>query len=95
MRVLDRALKLKCREGYQFGGAVLNNLLRSLSTVHPTDYRSIPDTYDPSLSQYLPIRDWGKPGDIDNLQMKWHVPSAEERFIHLHHSFFTFKNQHF
>ena len=79
IQVLDRALQLKCREGYQFGGAVLNNLLRSLSTVHPTDYRSIARDYDQPLSEYLPIRDWGKPGDINNLQMKWHVPNSEER----------------
>ena len=26
----------------------------------------------------MPIRDWGKPGNIHDLQLQWHVPNAEE-----------------
>jgi proteasome activator subunit 4 len=79
--VLDRALLLKAREAYLSSGAVLNNLLKSLTTIYPTDFRSIAEAYDRSLAEYLPIRDWGKPGDLNNLQIKWHFPSKEERLL--------------
>lgn len=79
--VLDRALQLKAREGYLFAGGILNNLLRSLTTIYPTDFRSVAEGYDRSLSEYLPIRDWGKPGDLNNLQINWHFPSKEERMV--------------
>lgn len=26
----------------------------------------------------LYLQDWGKPGDLRNLNIQWHVPSAEE-----------------
>ena len=81
IHVLDRALLLKAREGYQFAGAILNNLLRSLTTIYPTDYRSIAEGYDRPLSEYLPIRDWGKPGDMNNLKINWHFPCKEERVV--------------
>lgn len=79
--VLDRALLLKAREGYLFAGAILNNLLKSITTIYPTDYRSVAEGYDRPLSEYLPIRDWGKPGDLNNLQINWHFPSDEERAL--------------
>ena len=24
------------------------------------------------------VQDWGKPGDIEKLELKWHIPSGEE-----------------
>ncbi|XP_057375631.1 proteasome activator complex subunit 4-like [Daphnia carinata] len=81
IRVLDRALMLKAREAYLSSGTVLTNLLKSLTTIYPTDFRSVAEGYDRALSEYLPIRDWGKPGDLNNLQIKWHFPNKEERFL--------------
>ncbi|KAL3232022.1 hypothetical protein MRX96_023105 [Rhipicephalus microplus] len=31
-----------------------------------------------NFAEYLPIREWGRAGDIDHLDIKWHVPSSEE-----------------
>ena len=53
----------------------------SLTTIYPTDYHSIAEGFDRSLGEYLPIRDWGKPGDVNNLKMKWHLPSSDERLF--------------
>lgn len=44
-------------------------------------FRSVAEGYDRPFSEYLPIRDWGKRGDIHNLKMKWHLPSTEERVL--------------
>jgi proteasome activator subunit 4 len=60
---------------------VFNFNFFSLTTIYPTDYHSLAEGFDRSLAEYLPIKDWGKPGDVNNLQMKWHLPSLEERLF--------------
>ena len=32
----------------------------------------------PPVSEYLPVRDWGRPGNIRSLSIEWHIASAEE-----------------
>ena len=27
------------------------------------------------------IQDWGKPGDLFNLNIQWHIPSSEEKLL--------------
>lgn len=48
IRVLDRALLLKAREGYEFAGGILGNCLRSLTSIYPTDYRYYVSSVQPS-----------------------------------------------
>ncbi|KAG8223216.1 hypothetical protein J437_LFUL003567 [Ladona fulva] len=77
--VLDRILRLKnCKEAYTMAGVTLRHILAGLSHVLPTDFRSVSYSYDEPLSKRLPVRDWGRPGNIHNLNIKWHVPSDEE-----------------
>ncbi|XP_049827617.1 proteasome activator complex subunit 4-like [Schistocerca gregaria] len=78
LEVLDRTLHLTCRDGYVFSSKILRNVLYSLSFIMPLEYRSSTESYDSHVKDYLPIRDWGKPGNVHNLQMKWHVPDEEE-----------------
>lgn len=77
-RVLDRTLHLTCREGYTIAAKFLNLLLHSLSSTIPFEYRSVSCVYDEHLKDHLPIRDWGKPGNVHNLKLKWYVPNQEE-----------------
>lgn len=30
---------------------------------------------------YNAIQDWGKPGDLFNLNIQWHIPSREEKLL--------------
>ncbi|XP_071454240.1 proteasome activator complex subunit 4-like [Hetaerina americana] len=79
MKVLDRTLKLKnCKEAYQMAGLTLKHVLAGLSHVWPIDFRSVPYSYEEPISKKLPIRDWGKPGNIFKLNINWHLPSDEE-----------------
>lgn len=34
--------------------------------------------FEKDPAQHFYIRDWGKPGEIDDLNMSWHIPSLEE-----------------
>lgn len=79
-KVLHRTLHLNSRQGYLLAGALLRHTLRSMSLIYPLDYRSscIPWEKCQNFQEYLPIRDWGKPGDINNLDILWHVPTKEE-----------------
>ncbi|XP_046402715.1 proteasome activator complex subunit 4A-like [Ischnura elegans] len=79
MEVLDRTLKLKnCKEAYQMAGLTLRHILSALSHILPDDLRSVPYSYEEPISKRLPIRDWGKPGNIHRLNISWHVPTDEE-----------------
>nr|CAD7394947.1 unnamed protein product [Timema cristinae] len=77
-KVLNRTLHLTCREGYRLATCLLRNLLSGLSSIVPLDYRSLPHPLDKPVKEYLPIRDWAKPGNINNLGLLWYVPGKEE-----------------
>ncbi|KAF7252291.1 Proteasome activator complex subunit 4 [Varanus komodoensis] len=62
LKILQRTLHLTCKQGYILSCNLLHHLLRSTTLIYPTEYCS----------------DWGKPGDLRNLDIQWHVPSAEE-----------------
>ncbi|XP_064483757.1 proteasome activator complex subunit 4-like [Ornithodoros turicata] len=79
-KVLRRTLHLSSRQGYLLAGTLLSHLLRALTLVYPQDFRSTHLTWDQckDLTTYLPIRDWGRAGDLDHLNVTWHKPSEAE-----------------
>ncbi|XP_021936150.1 proteasome activator complex subunit 4B-like isoform X2 [Zootermopsis nevadensis] len=77
-QVMDRTLHLTCREGYLSSSCILRHVLSSLTSVTPVDYRSIAGSFDRPVKDYLPIKDWGKPGNPYSMQLKWYVPGNNE-----------------
>ncbi|XP_077536244.1 proteasome activator complex subunit 4-like [Haemaphysalis longicornis] len=79
-QVLQRTLHLSSRRGYQLAGSLLANVLKACTTVLPLDARSTGLSWEQYLdfANHLPIRDWGQGGDIEQLGIRWHLPSAEE-----------------
>ncbi|KAM4624596.1 proteasome activator complex subunit 4B [Polymixia lowei] len=73
-RILCVGVRLRCKRAYTLACGLLEHTLRSLSLIYPTDYRSTPGGFDTDL----PIRDWGRAGDVRALGVCWHVPSQEE-----------------
>ncbi|KAM4771368.1 proteasome activator complex subunit 4 [Rhinophrynus dorsalis] len=78
VKILQRTLHFTCKQGYTLSCNLLHHLLRSCTLIYPTEYCSVPGGFDKPLLEYFPIKDWGKPGDLWNLNIRWHVPSAEE-----------------
>ncbi|KAL4641227.1 proteasome activator complex subunit 4 [Arapaima gigas] len=78
VQILQLTLHLKCKQGYSLACNLLHHILRSTALIYPTDYCSVPGGFQRPLKDYLPIKDWGRPGDLWDLQIQWHVPSAEE-----------------
>ncbi|XP_063300040.1 proteasome activator complex subunit 4 [Pelobates fuscus] len=78
VKILQRTLHFKCKQGYTLSCNLLHHLLRSSTLIYPKEYCSVPGGFDKPLSQYLPLKDWGKAGDLWNLNIQWHFPSAEE-----------------
>ena len=76
--LLRKLVEHSSKEGTILTGAVLRNTLRSLTNVCPVEYKSVVTGYDGDLTSYLPISDWGKPGDIHNLDIEWFIPGTEE-----------------
>ncbi|XP_047183780.1 proteasome activator complex subunit 4B-like isoform X2 [Scophthalmus maximus] len=73
-RILCVCVRLRCKRAYALACSLLEHTLRSLSLIYPTEYRSTSGGFDTDL----PIRDWGRAGDVAALGVCWHVPSAEE-----------------
>uniref|UniRef100_A0A7N9ASQ6 Proteasome activator subunit 4a n=1 Tax=Mastacembelus armatus TaxID=205130 RepID=A0A7N9ASQ6_9TELE len=78
VQVLQLTLHLKCKQGYTLACNLLHHILRSSALIYPTEYCSVPGGFNQPISDYLPIKDWGRPGDLWNLDIQWHVPSVEE-----------------
>ncbi|GFT37520.1 proteasome activator complex subunit 4 [Nephila pilipes] len=80
IEVLHKALNLKCKEGYNLGCSLLRHYVKSLVMTYPWDTCSVADPWTRHNSEelHLYIEDWGKPGDIYNLKLQYHVPSDEE-----------------
>ncbi|XP_078000645.1 proteasome activator complex subunit 4-like [Glandiceps talaboti] len=79
IEVLQSTLHLTCKEGYELAGTTLKHILRSLTMMYPREYCSVPEGFDRPLTEYLPVRDWARAGDINNLDLKWHVPTKESK----------------
>uniref|UniRef100_A0A3Q3IVD1 Proteasome activator Blm10 mid region domain-containing protein n=1 Tax=Monopterus albus TaxID=43700 RepID=A0A3Q3IVD1_MONAL len=78
VQILQLTLHLKCKQGYMLACNLLHHILRSSALIFPTEYCSVPGGFHQPIGDYLPIKDWGRPGDLWNLDIRWHVPSAEE-----------------
>ncbi|XP_062621766.1 LOW QUALITY PROTEIN: proteasome activator complex subunit 4B-like [Saccostrea cucullata] len=78
LEVLQMTLHLKCVQGYELSCQLMRYTLRALTLHFPLDYRSVAGSFDRPVSEYLAINDWAIPGDMDDLGMKWHIPSADE-----------------
>uniref|UniRef100_A0A3B3B675 Proteasome activator subunit 4a n=1 Tax=Oryzias melastigma TaxID=30732 RepID=A0A3B3B675_ORYME len=78
LQILQLTLRLKCKQGYTLACNLLHHILRSTALIYPTEYCSVPGGFHQPVGDYLPIRDWGRPGDLWNLNIQWHVPSVEE-----------------
>ena len=76
--LLSNLVEHSSKEGIILTGAVLRNTLRSLTNVCPIEYKSVVTGYDRDLATYQPINDWGKPGDVHNLDIEWFIPGEEE-----------------
>uniref|UniRef100_A0A8C9XF59 Proteasome activator subunit 4 n=1 Tax=Sander lucioperca TaxID=283035 RepID=A0A8C9XF59_SANLU len=78
VQILQLTLHLKCKQGYTLACNLLHHILRSSALIYPTEYCSVPGGFHQPTSDYLPIKEWGRPGDLWNLDIRWHVPSVVE-----------------
>uniref|UniRef100_A0A4W6FG58 Uncharacterized protein n=1 Tax=Lates calcarifer TaxID=8187 RepID=A0A4W6FG58_LATCA len=73
-QILCVCVRLRCKRAYTLACSLLEHTLRSLSLIYPTEYRSTSGGFNSDL----PIRDWGRAGDVAALGVCWHMPSTEE-----------------
>ncbi|XP_030627610.1 proteasome activator complex subunit 4A [Chanos chanos] len=78
VQILQLTLHLKCKQGYSLACNLLYHTLRSSALIYPKEYCSVPGGFQEPVQDYLPIKDWGRPGDLWNLKIQWHVPDGEE-----------------
>jgi proteasome activator subunit 4 len=76
--ILTNLSKHSSKEGDLLTGALLKNVLRSLTHVFPVEYKSVVRGFDQDLSTYRPLQDWGVAGDVQDLGILWYEPGQEE-----------------
>ena len=76
--VLEKSLVMASKEGQGLATSLLRNVLRALTLTYPNEFRTVAEGYDRGVAEYLPVRDWGRPGNFRTLNIDWHVPSDEE-----------------
>ncbi|KAG8323596.1 Proteasome activator complex subunit 4 [Homalodisca vitripennis] len=77
-KVLDLTLHLKCCEGYNLAARLLSNILVIISTTRPIEFRSSNQHYDKPVSEFLPIREWGKTFLTHDVTVEWTTPGEVE-----------------
>lgn len=80
-QVLESTLHLTSRKGYALSHALLSNTLRHLTTLYLLEFKCSNTIYDDDYdysSGNLPIREWGIAGNINDLNVHFHVPSGDE-----------------
>ncbi|RZF34164.1 hypothetical protein LSTR_LSTR003574 [Laodelphax striatellus] len=76
--VLDKILYVPSKDLYLPTCNLLGHLFMSLSSVSILDYSNSSKGPTDDISEVLPIREWGKSGDVNNLNIKWNYPGDDE-----------------
>ncbi|XP_015766712.1 PREDICTED: proteasome activator complex subunit 4-like [Acropora digitifera] len=79
--VIKATIHLKCKEAATLGATLLEHMLRPLAKIYPMEWRSVLVDFGTPPTEHLFIRDWGQPGDLDNLNIQWHIPNEEEKLL--------------
>ncbi|XP_077536196.1 proteasome activator complex subunit 4-like [Haemaphysalis longicornis] len=79
-KVLRHTLALPSVPMHQLSCNLLKNLLRACSKIFPSEYRSTSLTWDKCLdfANNLPTREWGQRAQLQQIGIRWHVPTAQE-----------------
>ncbi|UJR35822.1 hypothetical protein I4U23_028569 [Adineta vaga] len=76
--VFHQCIRIIHKESYETVANAAKNLLKSLSYVYPNEYRLTTENIEEPFTDFLPIRAWGQHVELDDLQVQFHVPNAEE-----------------
>lgn len=56
VQILQLTLHLKCKQGYTLACNLLHHILRSTALIYPTEYCSVPGSFQQPTQDYLPIK---------------------------------------
>lgn len=80
--VMDRALHLVAKEGYEYAALALRRFLKSLTKIYPLEQHNVDEAlWNMPLSERLPIEDWGVGCNAYAAHIKWHEPNEEELHV--------------
>ncbi|CAF1622524.1 unnamed protein product, partial [Adineta ricciae] len=78
LSVFHQCIHIIHKESYEALANAARNLIKSLAYTHPIDYRLTVENIEEPFTDFLPIRAWGQHVEFDKLQVKFHIPNAEE-----------------
>ncbi|KRT85387.1 hypothetical protein AMK59_1215, partial [Oryctes borbonicus] len=77
-QILDKTLYMKSTEANKMSAMLLQVIVFSLSFTQPNEDRSVSQSLDLDVKDFLPIRSWGCPGDLNDLNIDWYSPGEKE-----------------
>lgn len=77
-QVLDKTLHMQSLQGSTMAAKMLHLMMTTLTITIPEEYRSSNKSFDLPVKDFLSIREWGEPGSLKNLKIKWYVPGDAE-----------------
>lgn len=78
--IIDKLLVCKCKTTARSGAIMISHLMIIFSTIQTNDIKTVPYAFSKPLSEYLPIRYWGRKMDREE-KFIWFMPSEKEKNI--------------
>ncbi|CAF3768327.1 unnamed protein product [Rotaria sp. Silwood1] len=78
LSIFHRCIHIIHKDSYEIMAQAAQNLLKSLSYVHPIDYRLTIENIEEPFIDFLPIRAWGQHIEYDKINVKFHIPNEDE-----------------
>ncbi|CAF0841748.1 unnamed protein product [Rotaria sordida] len=76
--VFHRCIQIIHKGSYKAVASAAKHLLKSLTHIHLINNRSTIENIDGPYVDFLPIRMWGQPVDVDKFQAQYYIPGDDE-----------------
>ncbi|CAF1537120.1 unnamed protein product [Rotaria sp. Silwood1] len=76
--VFHRCIQIIHKGSYKAIASAAKHILKSLTHVYIIDTRLAIENIDESFIDFLPIRAWGQPTNVDQVQVQYHIPNDDE-----------------
>ncbi|CAF4475976.1 unnamed protein product [Rotaria sp. Silwood2] len=76
--VFHQCIQIIHKGSYKAVASAAKHLLKSLTHIYMINTRLTVENIDGPFIDFLPIRAWGQPVDVDKVQVQFHIPNDDE-----------------
>ncbi|CAF3088703.1 unnamed protein product [Rotaria sp. Silwood2] len=79
--VFHQCIQIIHKGSYKAVASAAKHLLKSLTHIYMINTRLTVENIDGPFIDFLPIRAWGQPVDVDKVQVQFHIPNDDELYF--------------